>query len=71
MALLQQAMKRIVGVSIENIKGVRPGLFTPDKAFDRVIQTQIAQLEHPIMLVSDGGVDNFDNFISACRSGMR
>ncbi len=40
-------MKRQIGYAIQNILGVRTGLFTPDKAFDLVIRSQIEKLEDP------------------------
>uniref|UniRef100_A0A914WNB9 dynamin GTPase n=1 Tax=Plectus sambesii TaxID=2011161 RepID=A0A914WNB9_9BILA len=49
----EDKMKREIGITITNIWGVRPGLFPPDKAFDRVIRSQIKKLEQPMLWVVD------------------
>ena len=36
-------------LKIDDWLGVRVGLFTPDKAFEEVVKTKIAQLKQPCM----------------------
>jgi replication fork clamp-binding protein CrfC len=40
-------------VAIKNIRGLRSGLFTPDEAFEYVIQMQITKFEEPILKCVD------------------
>ena len=68
-------MRKEIKIVIQNIRGVRTGLFTPDMAFERIVKEQIAQLvTAPIQLVDQvtneivGAVRNcsqvfFNNFL--------
>ena len=41
----EQSMRREISVVIQNIHGVRSGLFTPDTAFEEIVKTQIKKLK--------------------------
>ena len=38
---------------IQNIRGVRSGLFTPDMAFERIVKEQIEQMKEAPMHIAD------------------
>ena len=48
----ERHLRKEIKIVIQNIRGVRTGLFTPDMAFERIVKEQIAQLvTAPIQLV--------------------
>ncbi|XP_055336334.1 dynamin-1-like isoform X2 [Paramacrobiotus metropolitanus] len=46
-------LRREIAVAIRNIHGVRVGLFTPDKAFETIVKTQIVKLKEPSLRCVD------------------
>ncbi|CAF4403847.1 unnamed protein product, partial [Rotaria sp. Silwood2] len=51
--LQDKDMRNQTVVAIKNIRGFRSGLFTPDEAFEYIVQMQIAKFEDPIMKCVD------------------
>ena len=50
----EQSLRREISVVIQNIHGIRSGLFTPDTAFEEIVKSQIKKLKvrcHTILLV--------------------
>jgi len=64
----EKNLRKEIKIVIQNIRGVRSGLFTPDMAFERIVKEQIEQMmEAPMKLV-----DNVTNeLISAVRDTTR
>lgn len=46
-------LRREIAFAIRNIHGVRVGLFTPDKAFETIVKTQIIKLKEPSLRCVD------------------
>ncbi|GAV04514.1 hypothetical protein RvY_14783 [Ramazzottius varieornatus] len=46
-------LRREIAYAIRNIHGVRIGLFTPDKAFETIVRTQIVKLKEPALRCVD------------------
>lgn len=40
----EKHLRKEIKIVIQNIRGVRSGLFTPDLAFERIVKEQIEQL---------------------------
>jgi len=60
----EKNLRREIKIVIQNIRGVRSGLFTPDMAFERIVKEQIEQMmEAPMKLV--------DNVTSELISAVR
>jgi len=41
----EQSLRREISVVIQNIHGIRTGLFTPDTAFEEIVKSQIKKLK--------------------------
>ena len=41
----EQSLRREISVVIQNIHGIRSGLFTPDTAFEEIVKSQIKKLK--------------------------
>ncbi|CAF0841471.1 unnamed protein product [Didymodactylos carnosus] len=46
-------MRKQIVIAIKNIRGIRAGLFTPDEAFEYVVQIQIAKYREPVLKCVD------------------
>jgi len=51
--LRDKDMRNQTVVAIKNIRGFRSGLFTPDEAFEYIVQMQVAKFEEPIIKCVD------------------
>lgn len=51
--LQDKDMRNQIIYVIKNIRGIRPGLFTPDEAFEYTVKIQIAKFEEPIIKCVD------------------
>ncbi|CAF0795990.1 unnamed protein product [Rotaria sordida] len=51
--LQDKDMRNQTVLAIKNIRGFRSGLFTPDEAFEYIVQMQISKFEEPIMKCVD------------------
>ena len=51
----EKNLRREIKIVIQNIRGVRSGLFTPDMAFERIVKEQIQQMMNaPMVRVRPG-----------------
>ena len=49
----EKHLRREIKIVIQNIRGVRSGLFTPDMAFERIVKEQIEQMIAAPLAISD------------------
>ena len=49
----EKNLRREIKIVIQNIRGVRSGLFTPDMAFERIVKEQIQQMMNAPMVIAD------------------
>ncbi|TPP55853.1 Dynamin [Fasciola gigantica] len=59
-------LRREIGIAIQNIHAVRPGLFTPDKAFDATVRKLIDKLRVPSMKCVDLVVSKLIEVVQHC-----
>ncbi|XP_043555821.1 dynamin-3-like isoform X5 [Chiloscyllium plagiosum] len=45
----EKELRREISYAIKNIHGIRPGLFTPDMAFETIVKKQIVKLKEPCL----------------------
>ncbi|XP_078263921.1 dynamin-2-like isoform X3 [Rhinoraja longicauda] len=45
----EKELRREISFAIKNIHGIRPGLFTPDMAFETIVKKQIVKLKEPCL----------------------
>lgn len=69
--LQDKDMRNQTVVAIKNIYGTRPGLFTPDKAFEYIVQMQIAKFEGPILKCVDMVVSELITIIQETTNKMK
>ena len=48
-----QELRKEIAITIQNIHGIRTGLFTPDMAFEAITKTQIGKLKEPCLKCVD------------------
>lgn len=66
----EKELRREIAFAIQNIYGVRVGLFTPDLAFDAVVKKQISKLKEPSIKCVDLVVNELGNVIRKCTIKM-
>lgn len=49
----EKSLRREIKIVIQNIRGVRSGLFTPDMAFERIVKEQIEQMLQAPLTIAD------------------
>ena len=49
----EKNLRREIKIVIQNIRGVRSGLFTPDMAFERIVKEQIQQMQQAPTLITE------------------
>ena len=49
----EKNLRREIKIVIQNIRGVRSGLFTPDMAFERIVKEQIEQMMDAPLSIAD------------------
>lgn len=69
--LQDKDMRNQTIVAIKNIRGFRSGLFTPDEAFEYIVQMQIAKFEEPVMKCVDMVVSELLSVIHEATSKMK
>ncbi|CAH8833103.1 unnamed protein product [Trichobilharzia szidati] len=62
----EKTLRREIAVAIQNIHGVRPGLFTPDMAFDATVKKQIERLRIPSLKCVDMVVSRLTDVLQHC-----
>ncbi|VDP80986.1 unnamed protein product [Echinostoma caproni] len=62
----EKMLRREIGIAIQNIHAVRPGLFTPDKAFDATVRKLIDKLRVPSMKCVDLVVSKLCEVVQLC-----
>ncbi|CAL8078460.1 unnamed protein product [Calicophoron daubneyi] len=62
----EKTLRREISIAIQNIHGVRPGLFTPDKAFDATVRRLIDKLREPSMKCVDLVVNKLIDVVQNC-----
>ncbi|CAF1353641.1 unnamed protein product, partial [Rotaria sordida] len=69
--LQDKDMRNQIIVAIKNIRGFKPGLFTPDEAFEYIVQMQIAKFEDPVMKCIDMVVSELLSVIHETANKMK
>jgi replication fork clamp-binding protein CrfC len=69
--LQDKDMRNQTVVAIKNIRGFRSGLFTPDEAFEYIVQMQIAKFEEPVMRCVDMVVSELLSIIHEATTKMK
>ncbi|UJR33401.1 hypothetical protein I4U23_020847 [Adineta vaga] len=69
--LQDKDMRNLTIVAIKNIRGFRSGLFTPDEAFEYIVQMQISKFEEPIMKCVDMVLSELMSVIHEATSKMK
>ena len=49
----EKHLRREIKIAIQNIRGVRTGLFTPDMAFERIVKEQISVMKNAPLEIVD------------------
>ncbi|CAH8479627.1 unnamed protein product [Heterobilharzia americana] len=62
----EKTLRKEIAVAIQNIHGVRPGLFTPDMAFDATVRKQIERLRIPSLKCVDMVVSRLTDVLQHC-----
>ncbi|CAF1573916.1 unnamed protein product [Rotaria magnacalcarata] len=69
--LQDKDMRNQTIVAIKNIRGFRAGLFTPDEAFEYIVQMQISKFEDPVMKCVDMVVSELLSIIHEATNKMK
>ncbi|UJR13813.1 hypothetical protein I4U23_000824 [Adineta vaga] len=69
--LQDKDMRNQTIVAIKNIRGFRSGLFTPDEAFEYIVQMQISKFEEPVIKCVDMVVSELMAIIHEATSKMK
>ncbi|CAF2568880.1 unnamed protein product [Rotaria sp. Silwood2] len=69
--LQDKDMRNQTIVAIKNIRGFRSGLFTPDEAFEYIVQMQISKFEDPVMKCVDMVVSELLSIIHESTNKMK
>lgn len=62
----EKTLREEIAVAIRNIHGIRPGLFTPDMAFDATVRRQIEKLRAPSLKCVDMVVSKLTDVLQQC-----
>lgn len=63
-------IRREISFAIQNINGIRVGLFTSDKAFEEITKRQIGGLKEPVLKCIDLVVTELLNVVRKCSEKM-
>lgn len=63
-------MRKEIAFTIQNIQGVRVGLFTPDMAFEAITKNQIEKLLSPALKCIDMVSNELMTVIKNCAEGV-
>ena len=66
----EKELRKEIAFAIQNIHGIRVGLFTPDMAFDAIVKKQIERLKEPSLKCVDLVVQELTNVVRACTEKM-
>ncbi|CAF3577535.1 unnamed protein product [Rotaria sp. Silwood1] len=69
--LQDKDMRNQLVLAIKNIRGFRAGLFTPDEAFEYIVQMQIAKFEEPVLICVDMIVSELKKIIHEVTSKLK
>ncbi|XP_072919686.1 dynamin 3a isoform X2 [Hemitrygon akajei] len=62
----EKDLRREISFAIKNIHGIRPGLFTPDMAFEAVVKKQIVKFKEPCLKCVDLVIQELIHTIRQC-----
>ncbi|XP_032883951.1 dynamin-3 isoform X2 [Amblyraja radiata] len=62
----EKELRREISFAIKNIHGIRPGLFTPDMAFETIVKKQIVKLKEPCLKCVDLVIQELIHTIRQC-----
>ncbi|KAL3313785.1 Dynamin- GTPase protein, partial [Cichlidogyrus casuarinus] len=66
----EKSLRKEIAVAIRNIHGVRPGLFTPDMAFETIVRKRISSLSGPTMRCVDMVMIKLSEVVHKCSDHM-
>ncbi|KAF6035991.1 dyn-1 [Bugula neritina] len=67
----EKELRKEIAFVIQNIRGIRTGLFTPDRAFEEIVKSQMARLKAPSLKCVDMVVSELTNVIRKCADKMQ
>nr|CAB3239213.1 dynamin-1 [Phallusia mammillata] len=70
MDLDEQTLRKEISVTIQNIHGIRTGLFTPDQAFEEIVKSQIKKLKEPALKCVDMVATELMTVLRLCSDRM-
>ncbi|XP_043555824.1 dynamin-1-like isoform X8 [Chiloscyllium plagiosum] len=62
----EKELRREISYAIKNIHGIRPGLFTPDMAFETIVKKQIVKLKEPCLKCVDLVIQELIHTVRQC-----
>jgi len=62
----EKGLRKEIATVIQNIHGIRTGLFTPDRAFEEIVKKQIDRLKAPSLKCVDLVVSELSGVIRKC-----
>uniref|UniRef100_A0A4W3JRB2 dynamin GTPase n=1 Tax=Callorhinchus milii TaxID=7868 RepID=A0A4W3JRB2_CALMI len=62
----EKELRREISFAIKNIHGIRPGLFTPDMAFEAIVKKHIVKLKEPCIKCVDLVMQELINTVRQC-----
>ncbi|CAG0923725.1 unnamed protein product [Notodromas monacha] len=66
----EKELRKEIAITIRNIHAIRVGLFTPDRAFEETVKTQIERLKEPSLKCIDLVVQELSNVVRNCTDKM-
>ncbi|CAF4167209.1 unnamed protein product [Rotaria sp. Silwood2] len=69
--LQDKDMRNQLVLAIKNIRGFRAGIFTPDEAFEYIVQMQIAKFEEPILTCVDMVISELKKIIHEVTNKLK
>ncbi|CAG5112235.1 Oidioi.mRNA.OKI2018_I69.chr2.g6474.t1.cds [Oikopleura dioica] len=66
----EKHLRREIKIAIQNIRGVRTGLFTPDMAFERIVKEQITVMKNAPLEIVDQVTNQLTGAIRECTKNM-
>lgn len=67
----EKKLRKEISIAIQNIRGTRVGLFTPDQAFDTIVRDQIKRLSEPTLKCIELVLSELFGEIHKCTGKMK
>lgn len=67
----ENQLRKDIKMCIQNVRGIRSGLFTPDQAFEEVVRGQITKLKEPAIWCVEAVSAELTNVLRECSETMK